>query len=176
MKKTLIQRIEVGSGGAASIEFTSIPQTYTDLYIVYSIRGDRDLPVDWMQFNINSQGYNTNITTRFFSGDGSGVSNGTAANQAGGAITSDGSTANTFSNTDVYIPNYTASTNKSFSINAVSENNGTTAVAFMSATLWSQTAPITSIGVDPLNDSFVEFSSATLYGITAGSDGATTVS
>jgi len=29
-----IQTVTVGSGGAASIEFTSIPQTYTDLKLV----------------------------------------------------------------------------------------------------------------------------------------------
>jgi hypothetical protein len=34
-----IATVEVGSGGAANIEFTSIPATYTDLAIAFSIRG-----------------------------------------------------------------------------------------------------------------------------------------
>ena len=34
MKKTLIERIEVGSGGQASITFSAIPGTYTDLFLV----------------------------------------------------------------------------------------------------------------------------------------------
>jgi hypothetical protein len=33
-----IDTVTVGSGGAASIEFTNIPQTYTDLQIVLSAR------------------------------------------------------------------------------------------------------------------------------------------
>ena len=33
-----IQTVTVGSGGASSIDFTSIPQTYTDLCLVYSAR------------------------------------------------------------------------------------------------------------------------------------------
>ena len=36
-----IQTVTVGSGGAASIDFTSIPQTYTDLKIVLSARTNR---------------------------------------------------------------------------------------------------------------------------------------
>lgn len=171
-----IQHIEVGSGGAASITFSSIPQTFTDLYIVYSTRGNRVSAVDWMQFNINNQGVNTNITTRFLAGDGSNDSTGTAANQAGGPITAASSTANTFSNTGVYIPNYRSSANKAFIVDAVSENSGTVAVQFIGIVLWSQTAAITSIEVDPLNDDFEQYSTATLYGITAGSDGTTTVS
>ena len=34
----LISTITVGSGGAASIDFTSIPQTYTDLLVKISLR------------------------------------------------------------------------------------------------------------------------------------------
>jgi hypothetical protein len=35
---TLISSVTVGSGGAADIEFTSIPATYTDLLVKISIR------------------------------------------------------------------------------------------------------------------------------------------
>ena len=35
---TLISSVTVGSGGAANIEFTSIPSTYTDLLLKYYLR------------------------------------------------------------------------------------------------------------------------------------------
>ena len=34
-----IASVTVGSGGASSIDFTSIPSTYTDLVVVHSLRG-----------------------------------------------------------------------------------------------------------------------------------------
>jgi hypothetical protein len=37
----IISSVTVGSGGAANIEFTSIPATYTDLYVLASIRSNR---------------------------------------------------------------------------------------------------------------------------------------
>jgi hypothetical protein len=37
----LIETVTVGSGGAANIEFTSIPQTYTDLKLVISGKNDK---------------------------------------------------------------------------------------------------------------------------------------
>jgi hypothetical protein len=36
-----IATVEVGSGGAATIEFTSIPATYTDLVVKVSARNAR---------------------------------------------------------------------------------------------------------------------------------------
>ena len=36
-----LQTVTVGSGGASSIDFTNIPQTYTDLKIVLSARTNR---------------------------------------------------------------------------------------------------------------------------------------
>ena len=40
---TLISSVTVGSGGAASIEFTSIPSTYTDLVLKLSARSSRNV-------------------------------------------------------------------------------------------------------------------------------------
>jgi hypothetical protein len=74
-------------------------------------------------------------------------------------------TANTFGNTDIYIPNYAGSANKSVSVDTVEENNGTTARALLGAILWSNTAAITALGLTPVSGSFVQYSTATLYGI-----------
>jgi hypothetical protein len=58
-------------------------------------------------------------------------------------------TANTFGNTEFYIPNYTSSNYKSFSVDGVTENNATAAFALY-AGLWSNTAAITSFRLNAI--------------------------
>ena len=170
----VIEHIEVGSGGAAEMEFASIPATYTDLLIVMSHRysGAGTVSFDRMYFN-NS----TNGTSRYLEGDGSGTSSGT---NSGGVATSSSaasSTANTFANTSIYIPNYTSSNAKSASIDNVTENNATTVETMIWAYIdTTVTTAITSIRLLNTSGNWAQYSSATLFGITAGSDGTTTVS
>jgi hypothetical protein len=99
--------------------------------------------------------------------EGNGASalsyNGTTA--AIGGVDGSNATANTFNNVELYIPNYTGSTNKSFSVDSVTETNATTAYADLSAFLWSNTAAINAISVYPSGFNFVTNSSAYLYGI-----------
>jgi hypothetical protein len=47
---TAIKTVTVGSGGAANIDFTSIPQTYTDLVLKVSARMNR--AVDRQSLNV----------------------------------------------------------------------------------------------------------------------------
>ena len=82
-------------------------------------------------------------------------------------------TANTFNSTTFYIPNYAGSTNKSFSFDQVNENNTTAANQVLGSVLWSNTAAITSISLTSPGYNFVQYSTASLYGITKGSGGAT---
>ena len=175
---TKIEHIEVGSGGAASIEFTSIPDTYTDLLIVHSLRSNRaDAAGDNIKMSINGQGFGTNITTRTLYGTGSGVGSLTNVVSTGGIVSTIIATSNTFGNNQIYIPNYTSSSAKSWSLDGVSENNGTESYQYIGASLWNQTAAITSIAFDPDDGTLLlEYSSATLFGITAGSSGGVTVS
>jgi hypothetical protein len=74
-------------------------------------------------------------------------------------------TANTFASTQVYIPNYAGSANKSFSSENMTENNGATTFMTLHAGLWSNTAAITSIKIAPAGGSWMQYSTATLYGI-----------
>lgn len=167
-----IQTVTVGSGGSSTIEFTSIPQTYTDLKIVVSARstGSSGANIS-MRFNSNSTGY----TGRRIVGNGATVfsdtTSGTAA-ASGSAILcgpfSDGSnTANVFGSQEIYIPNYTSSNNKSVSIDAVNENNAATAYQEILAGLWSNTAAITSISLIcyQTGNTFAQYTTATLYGV-----------
>lgn len=154
----------VGAGGASSIDFTNIPQTYTDLVILSSIRTNRASTSDWVSVTIN--GVTTNQTDRYLQGDGSTVVSGTGTKIIVGQATGSSNTASTFGNSSCYIPNYTGSNNKSFSTDAVNENNATAAFAYLRAGLWSSSSAITSLSLTSESGSTIQqYSTATLYGI-----------
>jgi hypothetical protein len=157
---TLIQSVAVGSGGAASIEFGSIPQTYTDLKIVISARSTGAGSQILLSFN----GSTASFTSRYLFGDGSTVTSGTLARYAG-AFPLSTFTASVFGNSEIYIPNYTGSSNKSYSADSVTENNATGSYLTMVAGLWSATSAITSVTLTPDSVNFAQYSSASLYGI-----------
>jgi len=155
-----IQTVTVGAGGAASIDFTSIPQTFTDLKIVLSARGDAAATHRDIIFAFN--GSTSNFTGRSLYGTGSGTGSNT---NAFGVIPAASQTASVFGNGEIYIPNYTSANNKSFSGDFVTENNGTQSIQSLVAFLWSQTAAITSIALTLNTGNFVQYSTATLYGV-----------
>lgn len=168
----LIQTVTVGSGGAAAIAFNSIPQTFTDLYIVLSARVAGTSIGVGQKFN----GSTANFSGRFLEGSGSSAISYTAANIISYATNST-NTASTFGNSSIYIPNYTLANNKSVSLDSVTENNATAAFQLIGAVLWSSSSAITDIEFYHVNGTnFVQYSSASLYGITKGSDGIVTVS
>ena len=156
--------VTVGSGGAATISFTSIPATYTDLLLKLSVRSNS---ASYKEVWINPNSSTANGTARILQGDGSTATSYTATRyQAFGATNPTGSTASTFSSIDVYIPNYAGSNYKSLSGDGVGENNATAAYAELSASLWSDTSAITSLDIVLASAvSFVQYSTASLYGI-----------
>ena len=170
-----IQTVTVGSGGAASIEFASIPDTFTDLKLVTSVRmNTTDFSTNNVLVEIN--GSSANLTTRRLLGNGSSALSFSGSLGYILEAPSSTATANTFNNGSAYFPNYAGSTNKSYSGDSVTENNATLAVQLLVAGLWNQTAAITSLTLkSETSVDFLEHSTATLYGILAGSDGTTTV-
>lgn len=161
-----IASVTVGSGGASNIEFTSIASTYTDLCLLLSLRqsasGGSNVS---MTFNNSTTGYtNRNLIVANTSAVSESSILGTSAIKIG-FITSSDYTANTFGNTLVYIPNYAGSNNKSVSTDEAMENNASTVYFGFFAGLWSNTSAITSIKLTPETGNFVQYSTATLYGI-----------
>lgn len=166
--KELIQTITVGSGGAAAIEFTSIPQDGTDLFVVLSARGDTNNDLK-MEFN----GVTTGYTRRALYGNAGSALSFSASNAFPGVINTSTNTANTFGNTALYVPNYTLSNNKSISSDSLYENNdSSTYLLGLYAMLWSNTAAVTSIKIST-GGNLVQHSTASLYKFTKGSGGAT---
>ena len=161
---TLIQKTTVGSGGAASIEFTSIPQTFTDLVVRSSLRSDQANLYGSSTISLNNS--TANFTYRFVYGEGATAASFSGSTNLSADQNGDTATANTFSNFDMYIPNYTSSNYKSISQDSVTENNGTTAYAELGALLWSNTAAITSIKLSPASTKvWKQYSSVSLYGV-----------
>jgi len=162
------------TSAAASITFSDIPQTFTDLYLVVSARSTRAVTGDNAFFEFNSS--TSNFSGRTLYGNGSSAVTDTTA-RLGSFLPGNNATASTFSNTSAYIPNYTSSSAKSYSLDTALENNATFSLLGIYAGLWNDTNAITSIGMAPTSgNNFVSGSSFTLYGILAGSDGVTSVS
>jgi surface antigen len=160
-----IASVTVGSGGAASMSFSSIPSTYTDLVLKISARGD--YAALGSSYKLSFNGSNSSFSVRALEGAGSGTPSSFTQTQYVGSAVGSTATANTFNNGEIYIPNYTSTANvKSFSVDAVSENNGTEAYADLIAGLWSATpAAITSLALTPTSGNFTQYSTAVLYGI-----------
>jgi len=163
-----ISTVTVGSGGADSISFVNIPQIYTDLMVLTSIRlgtSSGSMPPMYLRFNSATSTYNGRIN---LIGNGSTVSSSTSGYPDGayfGGTDGISDTTSTFSNTSIYIPNYTSSNNKTYSSDTVAENNATTAHNSISTALWASSAPISGIYLFNPNYNMVQYSSATLYGI-----------
>ena len=158
-----IQTVTVGAGGAASIDFTSIPQTYTDLKIYLSARANT-AAIDVTSLTVN--GGATAITSnKYLDGSGTAARSGVVSNYQGLKQPSS-YTANVFSNIEFYIPNYTAAINKTISADNVTENNAAEAYQGFSVSLWPSTNAITSLSItNGGGGSFVQYTTATLYGI-----------
>jgi len=82
-----------------------------------------------------------------------------------GYVSSAGATASTFGNCQAYIPNYTSSAYKSISAEGVAEGNTTAMLSAIDAGLWSDTSAITSIKLFVPSFNLLQYSTASLYGI-----------
>jgi len=166
----LIDSVTVGSGGAANMEFTNIPQIYTDLVLKISPRQTAN--VNSYQFSIRENGNSSNIySRRQLMGYGAGVDSQTQTNTSSIFIGFDQSssfTANTFGNFEVYIPNYTSSNHKTLSADSVTEDNTASVYGIsLVAGLWANTSAITSILLQDISggSNLAQYSTAYLYGI-----------
>ena len=163
----LISSVTVGSGGAATIDFTSIPTTYTDLCIKISVRSSRTNTDDGLELSFNGvagTSYSSRRLYTFGSTPAADSLTGNAFIYADPANAANGP-ASTFNNSEFYIPNYTSSNNKSVSLDDIAENNSSSSGLIIAAGLFSNTSVISSIKLKPNVGNFVQYSTAYLYGI-----------
>ncbi len=156
---------------AASVTFSSIPATYTDLILVVSGLSDNSANIyEAMYMQVNSDtGSNYSNTSLY--GDGSSATSGRATSATSVEITRLNSTfsSNTAPGTEiVHLQNYSnATTYKTFLGRTSNIPNGNLNVGAVVG-LWRSTAAITSIKVGPVvGTNFVAGSTFSLYGIKA---------
>jgi hypothetical protein len=153
----------------ASITFTSIPSTYTDLVLKWSARDDQANNTQTIRLKFNNSSVSQYSWLNLYNSAGSvgsSSSGGTSGNHqfpygSNGTL----STSNTFTNYEVYIPNYASANNKSFSTDGITENNSADGYGLLEASLWANTSAINEILLYPNTGSFVQYSSFYLYGI-----------
>lgn len=161
-----IQTVTVGSGGASSISFTSIPATYASLQIRYLAQVTNSGYVDYYNilFSVNTS---TSYTQHYLLGSGATAS---ASGSASGTTTYlntyvQSGTANLFSVGIVDIHNYASTTqNKTVRTIGGYDANGTGFLT-LSSNLSINTAAINSITLAPDHDKFSQYSTFFLYGI-----------
>lgn len=158
------------STSAASVTFSSIPSTYTDLVLKLSTRTDQAGSFGgggYIRLNSDSA---TNYSITDVYGDGSLASSSRRTSATFGwwsyqGYNTSGSTSNTFTNAELYLPSYTASQNKPYSSFSAAETNATQAILQGVAGLWRNTAAITTILISPDAGNFVSGSTFWLYGL-----------
>jgi hypothetical protein len=157
----------VGSGGASSVSFTSIPGTYTHLQIRAIGRATRAGSTDSVKLQLNSD-TTTNYAHHLLYGDGtSAISSATTSTSfIYPVITTAGTDlSNTFCAMVVDILDYT-NTNKNTTVRSLSgyDANGSGYSIFTSG-LWLNTAAVTSISFAPGSSNWAQYSHFALYGI-----------
>ena len=162
---TLLASVTVGSGGATSIDFNSIPQTtYTDILVKLCVRTDNTNGTP----NLRINGSTTSYSGIYLAGNGSSMASGSSNTTYLDLLGLEGptQTSNTFTNTEFYIPGYLNATYKSVLIDSVSENNASLVDTALISGLWSNTSAISSLSIRPTGaTNFVQYSTAYLYGI-----------
>ena len=158
-----IQTVTVGSGGAANVEFTSIPATYKHLQIRgISRNSGSGISIGRVRFNSDT---GTNYARHTLEGDGA------SAGAFGSGTTSfmqnfvTDSTASIFGATVIDILDY-ANTNKYKTVRSLSgvDTNGSGRIYFQSG-LWLNTNAITSITLYDASSNLAQYSQFALYGI-----------
>ena len=164
-----IATVTVGSGGAADIEFTSIPATYSHLQVraIARTTTGSSAGADWVYGRINGDTGSNYAQHRLY-GYGSGVTTGAGASQSNfwaGLAPMDNTTASMYGAFVLDILDY-ANTNKYKTLRVLlgSDRNGAGEMILQS-NLWMNTNAITSIKLYPEQNNFKQYSHFALYGI-----------
>lgn len=156
-----------GAGGVTSFSFTSIPQTFTDLRVVFSMR-KKSAPSDVYGTFI----FNNDITTaygymRWYATSTTAIQRGSnGADYQPGQATLTSATIPAVHTIDIF--GYSDATIKKTSIWTLNQNTGATGSYIIYPASFNTNTAITSIQItDAFGQGFGEYSTATLYGIKA---------
>jgi hypothetical protein len=169
----LIKTHTVGSGGESIITFNNIPQTYTDLMILGSVKTSRNGANDFIKGYFNSDttdGNYSGFLNYNTTGAISGVSfaGASAPRYFGDVPGNSAGVASMFSQTRIWINGYSDSNTKSYGSESGQNSavSGTTQLLTYAQGRWAGTSAITSISFTcGVTGPWVEFSTMSLYGI-----------
>ena len=152
-----IASITLGAA-TASVTFSAIPQTYTDLVIVM-FSDQTASSISRMEFNNDTA---TNYSATFIAGD---ISNTATSNRASNA----NSTAITYTSANeqisiIHLMNYSNTTTNKTNL---SKRNDALGNVILNVGLWRSTAAITSVKLSSTSSTFTSNSTFNLYGIKA---------
>lgn len=154
------------------IGFSSIPQIYTDLLILGSVKTSRTGANDFIKGYFNTDQTDANYSGYLNYGGNTGTATGVTFAGAGapryfGDVPADQSgDALSFSATKIYIPDYTSNQTKCWVAESAELAASTTQLITMSIGRWSGTAPITDINfVCGVTGPWKANSTFSLYGI-----------
>jgi hypothetical protein len=156
---------------ASTVTFSNIPQGYKDLKIAMSARCDSTggYP-ETVNLKFNNSSTSDYTWRGLYSVTATPGSNNSISGSSMrvGSIPAVATTANIFSDIEIYIPNYRSSNNKSISVEATSEMNGSTDFTYaliMNAGIRTNSAAITEINLSLSAGNFIANSTLILYGI-----------
>lgn len=164
-----IATVTVGAGGAANVEFTSIPSTYQHLQVRITSRDNRSASVNNNLFVYLNNDTGTNYSYHLLTGDGSsaGADNGSTTDlMIAGSNAASSATSGVMGVSVFDILDYD-NTNKYKTTRALTgiDNNGSGLIRLWSGN-WRNTAAITSLKFYPASSATIQqYSSFALYGI-----------
>ena len=164
-----IATVSVGSGGSNSVEFTSIPGTYTHLQIRYIARDSRAATQSnlYMEFNGDTgNNYTGHRLEAARTSVGAGYDN-VNANLLAGRIMASSNPASTFGAGIIDILDYTNTNKYKTTRHLTGNDDNTIGAIFYISGLWMSTSAITSIKITPITSPIVQYSHFALYGIKA---------
>lgn len=156
------------TGTQATIDFTSISGSYTDLVIsLYAQNAAATTGTRTGLMKLNSDS-TANYSYTTISGDGTTAASTRASSQSGGIfyaeLVRNGNGTNMFGFARIQLFNYAGSTNKTILSESSADLNGSGSVTRIVG-LWRSTSAITSISLIGGSEGFASGTRATLYGI-----------
>ena len=165
---------QVLASSAASVTFSSIPATYTDLVLKMMVRDTQAgvMPGYYkVQLNSDTSALYSNITLSGSTYNTPNSQTYTNSSNTTGKFSyfgsqSSGATASTFASAELYFSNYTSTAKKPYS-SIISGENNSAANAWneIIASLYAGTSAISAITLSPNAGNFTSDSSFYLYGI-----------
>lgn len=159
-----IQTVTVGSGGTATITFSSIPSTYSHLQLRGLLQGATG-GTKYIKGTFNSD-TGTNYSWHELGGSGSSMLTGAGATQAF-MVVGDGftNTNSAFGAVVADILDY-SNTNKYKTLRGLGgcDNNGS-GILYLTSSSWRSTSAVNSLSLTLDSGNFAQYSSFALYGI-----------